>query len=167
MRGTKSQNFQTIFDKLESAGASLGFGASVHNTSFSGRSLAEDLPLTNHDARGLFAPSNFPAGILRPFTGSITHKPFNPRARYYRNGRHYLRSTSYLATIPTARPGRRFHRDHPKDHPHQPWLIFTGRYYHPKNLVIVVVGAVEAQPFFDVIEAVAGRLAKPGADPTG
>jgi zinc protease len=45
MRGTKTQTFQKIFDRLESVGASLGFGASVHNTGFSGRSLVEDLPL--------------------------------------------------------------------------------------------------------------------------
>jgi hypothetical protein len=32
MRGQKQADFQTIFDRLESAGASLGFGASVHNT---------------------------------------------------------------------------------------------------------------------------------------
>ena len=36
MRGTQRYNFQQIFDALESAGASLGFGASVHNTSFGG-----------------------------------------------------------------------------------------------------------------------------------
>ncbi len=45
MRGTKTRSFQQIFRALEEVGASLGFGASVHNTSFSGRSLVEDLPL--------------------------------------------------------------------------------------------------------------------------
>ena len=45
MRGTASRSFQEIYDALESAGANLGFGASVHNTSFGGRALAEDLPL--------------------------------------------------------------------------------------------------------------------------
>ena len=45
MRGTAQRKFQEIYNALESAGASLGFGASVHNTSFGGRALAEDLPL--------------------------------------------------------------------------------------------------------------------------
>jgi len=45
MRGTASSNFQQIYDRLESAGASFGYGASVHTTSFSGQALAEDLPL--------------------------------------------------------------------------------------------------------------------------
>lgn len=45
MRGTASSHFQQIYDRLESAGASFGYGASVHTTSFSGQALAEDLPL--------------------------------------------------------------------------------------------------------------------------
>ena len=45
MRGTARSNFQDLYNRLESAGASFGFGASVHTTSFSGRALAEDLPL--------------------------------------------------------------------------------------------------------------------------
>lgn len=45
LRGTEQRSFQQIFDELESVGASLGFGASLHSTNFSGRALAEDLPL--------------------------------------------------------------------------------------------------------------------------
>src|SRR5690606_2745638 len=45
MRGTHRRSFQEIYEVLESAGASLGFGASVHNVNFGGRALAEDLPL--------------------------------------------------------------------------------------------------------------------------
>lgn len=45
MRGTQTRNFQEIYDVLESAGASLGFSASVHNMTFGGRCLSEDLPL--------------------------------------------------------------------------------------------------------------------------
>src|SRR4051794_34573751 len=34
MRGTQEATFQEIYEQLESAGASLGFGASVHNLNF-------------------------------------------------------------------------------------------------------------------------------------
>jgi len=44
-RGTARQDFQAFHDTIESVGASLGFGASVHTTGFGGRSLKEDLPL--------------------------------------------------------------------------------------------------------------------------
>ena len=45
MRGTETRSFEQIFDSLESVGAVLGFSAGTHTTSFSARSLMEDLPL--------------------------------------------------------------------------------------------------------------------------
>jgi len=45
MRGTQTRSFDAIYNELESVGASMGFDSGVHNTSFGGRSLAEDLPL--------------------------------------------------------------------------------------------------------------------------
>src|SRR5688500_14435013 len=45
MRGTQTHTFDSIYNELESVGASMGFDSGVHNTSFGGRSLAEDLPL--------------------------------------------------------------------------------------------------------------------------
>lgn len=45
MRGTKNRTFDQIYQELESVGASLGFNTGVHKSGFSGRSLAEDLPL--------------------------------------------------------------------------------------------------------------------------
>ena len=45
MRGTKKRSFDKIYNELESVGASLGFSSGVHKSGFSGRSLAEDLPL--------------------------------------------------------------------------------------------------------------------------
>src|SRR5574341_117542 len=45
MRGTKNRTFDKIYNELESVGASLGFSSGVNKSGFSGRSLAEDLPL--------------------------------------------------------------------------------------------------------------------------
>ena len=45
MYGTQNRSFHEIYDLLEASGASFGFGAVVHNVSFSGRALAEDLHL--------------------------------------------------------------------------------------------------------------------------
>ena len=45
MRGTQTHSFDAIYNELESVGASMGFDSGVHNTSFGGRSLVEDLPL--------------------------------------------------------------------------------------------------------------------------
>jgi zinc protease len=45
MRGTEGHSFDALYNELEAVGASLGFDAGVHATSFGGRSLVEDLPL--------------------------------------------------------------------------------------------------------------------------
>lgn len=45
MRGTQTRTFDSIYNELETAGASLGFDSGVHNTNFGGRALVEDLPL--------------------------------------------------------------------------------------------------------------------------
>ncbi|MCA2000291.1 MAG: insulinase family protein, partial [Chloroflexi bacterium] len=45
MRGTRTRSFDSIYNELESVGASLGFDSNVHNVNFGGRSLVEDFPL--------------------------------------------------------------------------------------------------------------------------
>lgn len=45
MRGTQTKSFDAIYNALEFVGAGLGFDSGVHNTSFGGRSLVDDLPL--------------------------------------------------------------------------------------------------------------------------
>ena len=45
MRGTEKHNFDSLYNELESVGASLGFDAGVHTTGFHGRALVEDLTL--------------------------------------------------------------------------------------------------------------------------
>ena len=45
MRGTEKNDFQSIYDALESVGASFGFSANTHTMGFGGRALTEDLPL--------------------------------------------------------------------------------------------------------------------------
>lgn len=45
MRGTTGHSFHQIYEQIESCGASLNFNSSTHNILFSGRALAEDLPM--------------------------------------------------------------------------------------------------------------------------
>ncbi len=45
MRGSVFRRYRKIYNELESAGATLGFGSSIQTTSFGGKSLVEDLPL--------------------------------------------------------------------------------------------------------------------------
>ena len=158
-RGTQTQTFQTIFDKLESAGASLGFGASVHNTSFSGRALAEDLPL-----------------LVELLADCLRHPSF-PQEYFQRLQTQLLTSLSIRAQDTGEMVDITFDKllfgDHPYGRPEDGYIEtiqkisrtdlvqFHHDYYHPKNLVIVVVGAIEAQTVFDVIEGALGNWQNP------
>jgi zinc protease len=158
-RGTKKHTFQDLFDKLESAGASLGFGASVHNTSFSGRSLTEDLPL------------------LIELLSDCLREPVFPQEYFNRLQAQLLTSLSIRAQDTAEMSAITFDQllfgDHPYGRPEdgnidtiknitrQDLVDFHRQYYHPRNLVIVVVGAVEAQTVFDVIEGALGDWKNP------
>ena len=48
MRGTAKHTFDSLYNELESVGASLGFDSGLHATSFHSRALSEDLSLLLH-----------------------------------------------------------------------------------------------------------------------
>ena len=159
MRGTQKHSFQQIFDALESAGASLGFGASVHNVSFSGRSLAEDLPLLlDLTAECLFTPT-FPLDQLERL-----------RAQMMTGFAMREQDTEEMASM-------RFEEILFPDHPYgraedgytetvrpltQAELItFHQTHYGPKGMVIVVVGSIEPQQVAAMVEERFGTWQNP------
>lgn len=71
MRGTRQRNFQEIYNALESAGASLGFSASVHNLNFGGRCLSEDLPLLMELTAQSLRQAVFPADQVERLRAQI------------------------------------------------------------------------------------------------
>jgi zinc protease len=159
MRGTQKHSFQQIFDALESAGASLGFGASVHNVSFSGRSLAEDLPLLlDLTAECLFTPT-FPLDQLERL-----------RAQMMTGFAMREQDTEEMASM-------RFEEILFPDHPYgraedgytetvrpltQAELIsFHQTHYGPKGMVIVGVGSIEPQQGAAMVEERFGTWQNP------
>jgi zinc protease len=158
-RGTEKRSFLEIFDELESAGASLGFGASVHNTSFSGRALAEDLPL------------------LVDLLADCLRRPTFPNEYVKRLQTQLLTSLAIRAQDTSDMSAIAFDQilfgDHPYGRPEDGFpetigkigrrelLDFHKRYYRPENMAIVVVGAVDAQSVFDTIEKALGDWQNP------
>ncbi len=154
MRGTKQADFQTIFDRLESSGASLGFGASVHNTNFGGRALAEDLPLLLSTLSDCLRNPTFPkpqmdrlkAQILTGLairaqdTAEMAALEFDkllfPEHPYGRPEDGYVETVSNIDRSDVVK----FHNNH----------------YRPANMVIVVVGAVEAEKVIELVESLFG-----------
>jgi zinc protease len=163
MRGTQQHSFQEIYDLLESAGASLGFGASVHNVSFGGRALAEDLSL-----------------LLRLLSEILRQPVFPPE--------HVERLRSQLLTSLAIRNqdtgdladmvfDEIIFPDHPYGRPEDghPETIqtitradlidFHQRHYGPNRMVVVIAGAVEAQQAIDQVQAALGGWINAALEP--
>ncbi|MEJ5202433.1 MAG: pitrilysin family protein, partial [Anaerolineales bacterium] len=143
MRGTQKRSFQQIFDALESVGASLGFGASVHNTSFGGRALVEDLPL-----------------LLELLAECLTEPVFPPEYVERLRAQH-LAALAIRAQDTADMASLTFDRILFPDHPYgrseegypetiqsitrEDLLSFHQKHYGPRNMVIVIVGGIEPQ----------------------
>lgn len=159
MRGTKNADFQTIFERLESAGASLGFGASVHNTSVGGRALAEDLLL-----------------LVNTLADSVLNPVF-PEQYFERLKNQLLTGLAIRAQDTSEMSSMTFDNllfpDHPYGYPEdgygetisaitrQDLVDFHAKHFGPENMVIVVVGAVEAQDVFSLFEDKLGGWQNP------
>lgn len=143
MRGTQARNFQEIYNALESAGASLGFSASVHNLTFGGRCLSEDLPLLMELTAQSLRQAVFPAdqverlraqiltglAIRAQDTGDQASLAFD-RA-LFGNHPYGQPEDGYIETIQNIS--------------RQDLADFHARYYSPRGMVIVAVGGMDAQ----------------------
>ncbi|MCX6056520.1 MAG: pitrilysin family protein [Chloroflexi bacterium] len=154
MRGTKNADFQALFERLESVGASLGFGASVHNTSLGGRGLAEDLPLLVDTLSDCILNPTFPEKYFDRLKNQLLTS-LAIRAQDTQDmaslmfdlllfpGHPYgLPEDGYVETISAIT--------------RQDLVDFHAHHYCPKNLVLVVVGGVKAEFVFDLVERALG-----------
>lgn len=159
MRGTEGRNFQQIYDALESVGASLGFGAGVHTTSFSGRALSEDLPLLLDLLAQAIEHPIFPAdqierlrgqlltslAIRAQDTGDMASMTFDrlvyPAHPYGRPDDGYTETIQAITRDDLAK----FHQTH----------------YGPKGMVIVIVGAIAPEQAVEQVAIALGSWNNP------
>ena len=141
MRGTANRRFKRIYNEIESAGASFGFGASVQSTSFGGKSLAEDLQLLLNTLSDCIRWPIFPPKQLyrlqaqlisglqlrQQDTGDMASLKFDELL--FPNHPYGLPEDGYLETVRniTRQDILRFHHQH----------------YGPKEMTIVLVGAIK------------------------
>ena len=160
MRGTKTRSFDAIYNELESVGASMGFDSGVHNTSFGGRSLVEDLPLVlKLLSESLQAPA-FPKDEIERLraqfltglamraqdTSEMADMAFD---QMLFDGHPYSRpSDGYPETIQsiTRKDMQEFHR----------------LYFGPRGMVIVIVGAIHPKKAAEEVEKLLGGWQVPG-----
>jgi len=159
MRGTQNKTFQQIYDSIESVGATLGFGTSVHNISFGGRALAEDLPLLLSLLSEAARTPTFPNEHVERVRAQImTHLAI--RAQDTAD----LASLEFDNIIFSGHPYSRPEDGYPetitnitRDDLEQ----FHRTYYGPRGMVIVVVGAVEPQKAVDMVQQTLGDWENP------
>jgi zinc protease len=149
MRGARDHSYQEIFESLESIGARLGVGAGTHSTGFQGKALVEDLPLLLELLADVLRNPQFPKTLIgrlkaQQITGiAIRDQNTGARAQMafdelvYPKHPYALPAAGYRETVEklSAVDLRRFHKKH----------------YGPQGMVIVVVGAIEAEAVLDAV----------------
>jgi zinc protease len=155
MRGSEHRDFQQTYDALESVGASAGFSSSVHHTSFGGRCLSEDLPL-----------------VLEIISDSL-RDPVFPEDQIERLRKQLLTGLAIRAQDTDEMASLAFDETLFANHPYglpedgyvetisqiarQDILQFQRTFYHPRGMVLVVVGAVEPEACFDLVSRILGN----------
>ena len=160
MRGTQMRTFDEIYNELESVGASLGFDSGVHNTSFGGRTLVEDLPLLlKLLAESLQSPS-FPKDEVERLRAQLL-TGLAIRAQDTADMADMAFDQMLFQEHPYGRPSDGFpetiqsiNRKDMKE--------FHRRYFGPKGMVIAIVGAVHPKKAVEEVERVLSGWQVPG-----
>ncbi|MFZ5857834.1 MAG: M16 family metallopeptidase [Chloroflexota bacterium] len=158
-RGTVKRDMQKIFDALESVGAGFGYDSGTYTSSFSGRSLAEDLPL-----------------LLDILSETIQFPAF-PTAQVERLRAQLLTGLAIRAQDTADMSDLIFNEilfeGHPFARPEDGWphtiqsitrkdlQEFHRRTFGPRGMVIAVVGAVEPKRAVDFVQRALGDWKNP------
>ena len=151
-RGGKKRDFNAINEALEDIGADVDLGGNVNTTSFSGKALAEDLPVIVDVLADVVRHPTFPAAQIERLRGEV------------------LTGLQYRSQDTRYRASRAFHEAlYPANHPYHystrgsvetiskitPAHLaeFHQQFYGPKGMIVVVVGAVKAADAIEIVRA--------------
>ncbi|MBU2610565.1 MAG: insulinase family protein [Chloroflexi bacterium] len=154
MRGSTLRNFQQIYDALESCGASLSFSAGAHTAGFSGRSLAEDLPLLLNTLAEVVRQPAFPSEQVEKLRAQLL-TGLAIRAQDTADMAALTFDQILFAGHPYGRPEDGFPETIQAIR-RQDLVDFHRQYYGPRGMVIAIVGAVEPQGAMEQVQRVLG-----------
>ncbi len=164
MRGSQRRSFQEIYDALESVGATLGFGASVHNTSFGGRALTEDLPLLLELLDECLRKPVFPAEQIEKLRAQLlTHLAI----RAQDTGE--MASLTFDQLVFDGHPYGRPEEGYPdtvQAITREELVSFHQQQYGPKQMVIVIVGGIAAEQVVEMVRHTFSDWRNPQQQPT-
>ncbi|GAB4551750.1 MAG: hypothetical protein OHK0023_19020 [Anaerolineae bacterium] len=164
MRGTKNRSFDALHEELESIGASLGFSGGVHGVGFSGKALAEDLPTLLTLAADVARNPAFPADHTERLRGEIITSLKIRKQDTRAVASDAFRTLAYPADHPYHRSGsgeieaiQAISLDE--------MAAFHAKHYGPKDMVIVIVGAVKAEDVVKMVRDIFGDWHNPDQPP--
>jgi zinc protease len=155
MNGTANHDLQALYNEIESIGAQLGFSSGTMTTSFSAHCLSEDLRL-----------------ILGLISESLQSPSF-PLKDFNRQKNQLLTALAIRAQDTSSMASILFdqivYANHPYERPEEGFpntvrliqrddlVEFYQNNYGPKEMVIAIVGAVEAQVAVDAVSHALGE----------
>lgn len=160
LRGTRHDTFETIYDRLEAVGASVGFSSGYHFTEFSGSGLVEDLDLVLRQAADALRAPTLPEDHIARVRGETltalqmrandTRRMAGLRFRetLYQGHPYGISADGYPESIAalTADDLRQFH----------------DTYFGPRGLILTLVGAIPRAEGLARLEAIFGDWQAPG-----
>ena len=159
MRGNANREFMTIYDALESVGASLGFNGATHTTGFGGQSLAEDLPLLLEILSETLQSPTFPGQqVMRLRAQLLTNLAV--RAQDTRGMASLAFDQIVYKGHPYSRPEDGF-PETIQNISREDLISFHKYHYGPRGMVIAIVGAVDPQAVIDQVEKHFGQWQNP------
>ena len=150
MTGTAARDFDAIHGALEDIGADFSFRGHAHKLAFSGKALAEDLAALVDTAKESLRQPVFPTEHVERLRGErltwLQYSQFDTRFRAAKA----MRETLYPAEHPYHYSAygsedtiKRISRDE--------MAGFHARQFGPAGMIIVVVGAVEAEAALGIV----------------
>lgn len=155
-RGTARHTFQEINLALDGVGASLEISAGRNDVGFGGHALAEDADLLISLLSEVLTEPAFPEEEMRKLRGQIlTRLAVLEMDTGYRSDRAFLE-----ALYPPGHPyGREAlgQRETISALTREDLVAFYRRVYHPRRMILSIVGAVEAARIVDRLNATLGQ----------
>ena len=159
LRGTLDYQYDQIFERLESVGASLSFGGGRHVTQFSGQSLIEDKELLLEMMVQALRVPDFPIHQIERVRGQI-QTGLQIRA----NDTHRIASLKFMETLYSGHPyGRAIsgYLETISKITREDLSNFHKSNYGPTGLIIAVSGAVKANKVVNDLSSLLGDWANP------
>ena len=163
MRGTTTRDFDSLHTELEDIAAELGFHAGHHRVGFNGKSLAEDLPIVLDVLSDTLRRPSFPQDQVERLRGEmLTWLQYSEQDTRYRAGKA-MREALYPETHP-YHYGTWGNPETLSSVTLDDIRVFHAKHYGPNGMILVVVGAVQAEDVLQVVEEKFGdweNLAQP------